>query len=52
MFTALAPLVKMILRPVVIVNVDAVWNTQHVSVLPPPSNVRSPDETASEDVDL
>ena len=35
-----------------VVNVDAIWNIQTAFALPCASRVRSPEEIASEDVDL
>jgi hypothetical protein len=46
---ALAPLVKSTRRPDVITNVEPIWKMKTAFAFPPPSSVRSPDETASED---
>jgi hypothetical protein len=49
---ALAPLVRSTRRPGVITNVDVIWKMNTAFAFPPPSSVRSPDETASEDAAL
>ena len=47
-----APLVRNTLRPAVVVNVDAIWMMKTEFTFPFPSKVTSPEETASDDVDL
>jgi hypothetical protein len=49
---AFAPLVRITMRPVVVVSVDAIWKTNTAFESPRASSVRSPDDMASEEVDL
>jgi hypothetical protein len=52
MLAALAPPLRITLRPDVVVSVDAIWKIQTAFALPWASRVRFPDDIASEDVDL
>ena len=52
MLEAKASPLKMTLRPDVVVRVVAIWIIKTAFALPFASNVRSPDEIASDDVDL
>ena len=52
MLEAKAPPLNITLRPDVIVRVVAIWIINIASGLPFASNVRSPDEIASDEVDL
>lgn len=49
---AKAPPLKITLRPDVVVRVVAIWMIKIAAELPFASNVRSPDEMASDEVDL
>jgi len=49
---ALALPVRITLRSVVVVSVDAIWKMKIALALPWASRVRSPDDISSEDVDL
>src|SRR5580692_103006 len=51
-FAASAPPARMTWRPEVVVSVEAIWKIQTALALPPASSVRSPDDMASEEVDL
>jgi hypothetical protein len=51
-FPACAPFERMTARPEVVVSADATWKTKTPLGLPPPLKVRSPEEIASEEVDL
>lgn len=52
MFEALAPPLRITLRPEVVVSVEAIWKMKTAFALPRASSVRSPEEIANEDVDL
>ncbi len=52
MLAALAPPASITWRPDVVVSVEAIWKIQTAFELPPASRVRSPDDMASEEVDL
>ena len=52
MFLACAPPLRITWRPDVVVSVDAIWKMKTASASPRASRVRSPDDIASEDVDL
>src|ERR1043166_6518459 len=49
---ALAPLLKITRRAVVVVRVDAIWKMNTAFASPWASSVRSPEEISSEDVDF
>jgi len=49
---ACAPPTRMTLRPEVVVSVEAIWKMNTAFASPPASNVRSPEVTESDDVDL
>jgi hypothetical protein len=51
-FLACAPPLRITWRPDVVVSVDAIWKMNTAFALPRASSVRSPDDIASEDVDL
>ena len=52
MLEALVPPLRITLRPDIVVSVDAIWKIQTAFGSPRASRVRSPDDIASEDVDL
>ena len=52
MLAALAPPLRITWRPEVVVSVDPIWKIQTALASPLASSVRSPDEIASEEVDL
>jgi hypothetical protein len=51
-FAACVPFVRITRRPEVVVRVDATWKMKTAAAFPWPLKVRSPEETAREEVDL